>query len=100
MRRGTTPTHIFKTSIDLTDAEVIFITYRQGKKNVLEKTKDDLDEVTDEKIKVTLSQTDTLAFSVSGQVDIQIRARFPDGAAVASQVIRTDASIILKQGVI
>ena len=100
MRRGTTPTHIFKTSIDLTDAEVIFITYYQNKKIVLEKTKDDLDELTAEGLKVTLSQTDTLMFSTNGQVEIQIRARFPDDKAVACQVIRTSAQVILKQGVI
>ena len=100
MRRGTTPTHIFKTSVDLTDAEVIFITYYQGKKVVLEKTKDDLEELTAEELKVTLAQTDTLMFSVSGGVDIQIRARFPDGAAIASQVIHTSVQAILKQGVI
>lgn len=100
MRRGTTPTHIFGTDVDLTDAEVIYITYRQGNKNVLEKTKDDLTSITAEEIRVELTQTDTLGFSVSGNVEIQIRARFPDGSAIASQVIHTSANAILKEGVI
>ena len=99
MRRGTTPTHIFKTSFDLTDAEVIFITYRQGNKNVMEKTGDDLT-VTAEEITTKLSQEETLKFSTSGSVEIQIRARFPDGSAIASQIIRTSANAILKEGVI
>lgn len=100
MRRGTTPTHIFGTDVDLTDAEVIYITYRQGNKNVLEKTKDDFISLTADEIRLELSQTDTLGFSASGSVDIQIRARFPDGAAIASQVIHTSANVILKEGVI
>lgn len=99
MRRGTTPTHIFQTSVDLTDAEVIFITYRQGNKTIVERTKDSL-LVSDAELRLTLTQAETLAFSVSGQVEIQIRARFPDGAAIASQVIRTAANVILKEGVI
>ena len=99
MRRGTTPTHIFNVDLDLTDAEVLFITYRQSGKTVVEKTIEDC-EITTEEIRVTLSQTDTLAFSVNGQVEIQIRAKFPDGATVACQVIRTAANVILKEGVI
>ena len=31
MRRGTTPTHNFETEIDLTEADVIYITYAQRK---------------------------------------------------------------------
>lgn len=99
MRRGTTPTHVFKTSVDLSDAEVIYVTYRQGKKTIVDRTKEDL-LVTDTELRLTLTQAETLAFSVSGQVEIQIRARFPDGSAIASQVIRTAANVILKEGVI
>lgn len=99
MRRGTTPTHIFKTSIDLTEAEVIFITYRQGNENVLEKTREDLI-VTEEQISTKLTQEETLLFSVSDAVKIQIRAKFADQSAIASNVITTKADVILKEGVI
>ena len=62
MRRGTTPTHIFSTDLDLTAAEVIYITYQQECKNLLELTDDritrDIDKVT-----VTLTQAETLAFA-------------------------------------
>lgn len=99
MRRGTTPTHIFAVDIDLTDAAVLFITYRQNGKTVLEKSLEDC-EITTEEIRVTLSQEDTLAFSVEGKVEIQIRAKYPSGDAVACQIIRTSANVILKEGVI
>lgn len=99
MRRGTTPTHIFTTDVDLTDAAVIYITYKQGGQTVLEKTGDALT-VTEAQITTKLTQEETLAFSINGQVEIQIRARFEDGSAIASQVMRTTANVILKEGVI
>ena len=99
MRRGTTPTHIFKTSIDLTEAEVIFITYRQGNKNVLEKSREDLI-ITEEQVSVKLTQEETLLFSINDAVKIQIRAKFADQSAIASNVITTKADVILKEGVI
>lgn len=99
MRRGTTPTHIFSTDLDLTAAEVIYITYQQECQNLLELTDDritrDIDKVT-----VTLTQAETLAFAEDQPVYIQIRARFGDGEAVASNLIKTDAREILKDGVI
>lgn len=99
MRRGTTPTHTFTTDIDLTDAEVIFITYEQDGAPVMEKTKEDL-AITAESLTVKLTQEETLAFELGKPVEMQIRARFADGTAVASQVMRTNADVILKEGVI
>lgn len=99
MRRGTTPTHVFLTSIDLSDAAVIYITYRQGNKKVLEKTGEDLI-VTTEQVTTKLTQEETLLFSVNDPVKIQIRAKFADQSAIASNVITTTADVILKEGVI
>ena len=99
MRRGTTPTHTFTTDSDLTGAEVIFVTYQQFGKTVLEKT---IDEITVEAgaITVKLSQAETLLFSEKPDeaVRIQIRARWPDGSAVASNIVQIPAKEILKEG--
>ena len=38
MIRGTTPTHVFTTDVDLSDATVVYVTYAQGSKK-LEKQK-------------------------------------------------------------
>lgn len=97
MRRGTTPTHYFDTSIDLTPAEVIWLTYEQDECIVMNKTKEDL-EVTPEQICVTLTQKETLAFKERGAVKIQARVRFPNEKAVASNIITTDVERILKGG--
>lgn len=98
MYRGTTPLNIFTVDADLTTAEVIYITYTQGIVKVLEKTIEDID-ITSTKLTVHLSQEDTLKFN-SSNVMIQIRARFPDGTAIASNIIYTTVEQILKDGVI
>lgn len=96
MYRGTTPTHIFRTDVDLTKASVLFISYEQNGAIVLEKTRKEI-EIKKDKLLVCLSQRETLLFS-EGIVVIQIRAKFPDGSAIASDIIRTTAQEILKDG--
>lgn len=96
MHRGTTPTNIFRTDVDLTNASVLFITYKQNGKVVLEKTIDDVS-IHGEMVEVRLSQRETLLFS-EGIVTIQIRAKFQDGSVIASNLIRTNAREILKEG--
>lgn len=96
MHRGTTPINIFRTDVDLTNASVLFITYKQNGKVVLEKTIDDLS-IHGEMVEVRLSQRETLLFS-EGIVTIQIRAKFQDGSVIASSLIRTNAREILKEG--
>lgn len=98
MYRGTTPTNVFTSDLDLTEAEVIYITYKQGGETKIEKTADDIT-VTSEELRVTLTQDETLSLK-EGAVDIQIRARFSDGTAVASNTVKTTAERILKDGVI
>lgn len=99
MRRGTTPIHTFSTDIDLTDAEAIYITYKQSGQTVMEKTAEDIT-ITEDSLTVKLTQEETLAFALGKPVEMQIRARFADGTAVASQIMRTKADAILKEGVI
>lgn len=104
MYRGTTPTNTFKTSQDLSEAEVIFITYAQKGVTVFEKTKSDITFGTEDELHtmtVTLTQTDTLAFSkYSKHVNIQIRAKYSDDTAVASQIITAPVKEVLKDGII
>lgn len=102
MYRGTTPTNTFKTALDLSDADVIYITYKQQGVVVVEKTKDDITFTTEQQLycmTIGLTQENTLAFG-SGNVSVQIRARFNDGRAVASNIITVPVQLILKEGVI
>lgn len=108
MRRGTTPTHIFETDLDLTTASEIYLTYKQKgaakgkccKANtdvVIQKELADM-EVEVDKVTVHLSQEETLRFSPDGSIEIQFRVKFPDGSAVASNILNTRAGVILKEG--
>lgn len=97
MKRGTTPIHTFKTSIDLSGATV-FVSYAQSGRVVVEKTGTDLD-VTSESVTVRLSQKDTLKFNASCHlVHMQIRCVFSDGTADASDIMTADIADVLKDG--
>ena len=104
MYRGTTPTNTFRTAQDLSDADVVYITYKQANKVIFEKAKDDITFGTDgnmHTLTVKLTQANTLAFfKGSKSVEIQIRARYPDGTAIASEVVTTSVSEVLKDGII
>ena len=97
--RGTTPTHTFRTSIDLTGAAVLFITYMQAGKTILEKDLSDCT-ITSQDVTVTLTQKESLRFKENGLVRMQIRGKFPDGSAVKSCIMEATADELLKEGVI
>ena len=108
MRRGTTPTHIFETDLDLRTASEIFLTYKQKNADskcckpgsvVLTKVKADM-EIEEDEVAVKLTQEETLMFSTKGIISIQFRVKFPDGAAVASNIVNAKADTILREGVI
>ena len=106
-RRGTTPTHIFKTSVDLTNAQELFLTYKQGDNVRIEKTLADVtiepiedDEKYQSLVKVQLTQADTLALKASEFVDIQARVKFPNEKALASDILNIPVRGILKEGII
>lgn len=98
MRRGTTPSNTFMTDIDLREADVVYITYAQQGRPIVEKTITDMT-ITQSSVEVMLTQSETLKFK-NAEVEIQIRARFPSGRAVASNIIKTTAERVLKEGVI
>lgn len=98
MIRGTTPTHIFETDVDLRDFR-IYISYKQRGSVIVEKTNEDC-EITATQVSVKLSQEDTLKFNIDAPVRIQIRAVVENGDAIASDIIDTPAREILKDGVI
>lgn len=97
MRRGTTPTNVISTDQDLTSATAIYLTYSQNKKNIIEKSLADMT-VTPEQITVRLSQQETLRFLPGVTVKVQIRAKFDDGSAIASNIMTASVNDILKDG--
>ena len=97
MRRGTTPTHYFKSKVDLTGATEMYITYAQEDETVVEKSIEDIT-IEPEQLAVRLSQADTLAFSTIGEVEIQCAVKMPPDTVLRSKIIKRPVGRILKEG--
>lgn len=97
IRRGTTPTHVFTVDVDLTQATALYITYKQSDRIVIEKTLADCT-ITATTVTVELTQAESLKFAITSPVEIQIRAKFEDGTAIASNIMEADVGRILKGG--
>ena len=103
MVRGTTPTNTFKLPfyMEIADISEIYVSYSQNGKIKIEKSIGDLIIKYEENLVIVcvLTQEDTLKLS-EGKVKIQIRLKTSDGVAMASNIINTYASEVLKDGVI
>ena len=81
MVRGTTPTFIFNTPVDLTEATSVYVTFSEMDDDViLTKTSTDLD-ITSESVSVFLTQEETLSFP-NGKVKVQLNWIYTEGARV------------------
>lgn len=99
MIRGTTPTHTFTFSVDLSDVKDFVITYAQQGKIVLEKKKNDCS-ISENKIVVTLTQEETLAFDHGTMVEMQAKVLTTGGTVLASNIFTTHADRILNEEVL
>lgn len=99
MRRGTTPVITFNTDLDLSEVEELFVTFSQKGETIVEKNKEEV-VIDDSKIIVSLSQKDTLKFSLDSNdiVSVQIRTKFKNETAVASNILKIRVKEILKDG--
>lgn len=102
MYRGTTPNQIFRLDFLLTNEEEIFITYSQNGETVIEKHLAQISKTTDETtgfstLSFKMTQEESLLF-LSEDVLIQIRIKFNDDTAIASDYVRANISEILKDG--
>lgn len=83
--RGTTPTFTLTVpnTVDLTTAENVYATFRQGDKKTT-KSGDDI-VVSAHSVDVYLDQTESLMFA-PGAVEIQLNWTFADGTRAASTI--------------
>lgn len=98
MRRGTTPSIVFHVDIDLSTAEVVYVTFNQHKRTIVEKSKEDIT-INETWLTVPFTQEETLRFK-EGNVECQISYRMPDGSADRSSIIELPILRILKDEVI
>ena len=99
MRRGTTPIITFNTDLDLSDMQELYVTFQQEKKTVIEKDKTEV-VIDGSKIIVSLTQEDTLKFSLDPRdtVYVQIRVKLSNNIAMASNILKLRVKEVLKQG--
>ena len=99
MRRGTTPTLTFTTPYAANLVESGFITFNQRGATVLDVPLSDSSvTIADQSISITLTQEQTLAFTIAAPCEAQIRAVLDSGKAVASNIVCIPICAILKDG--
>ena len=94
MKRFTTPTHKFKVNVDLTEADVVILTYAQCGRNLFSKQKEDLT-IESNLISYTLSQKETGMFDPNMSVSIEITAKLADGKRITSNIMTTKIEQVL-----
>lgn len=99
MYRGTTPVLNFKFPFNLDTLQDIYVTFEQRNGTEFDKTLEDA-QVDGDTLTLNLTQQDTLKLKHDRPLLIQIRAKTPDGVALASHIITVDVNEILKEGVI
>lgn len=101
MYRGTTPKLTFTLSIAPSRFLKLYITAEQSGRVVFERTLDEVDknDIT-KSVSFRLTQDETLALSEKAQIFMQARGVMTDGNAVASDIVTTGVSRILKEGAI
>ena len=99
MIRGTTPILEFLLPFDTFLLSLAFVTFSQDNNVVFEKTMEEC-ECVGNRMTVHLTQEDTLKLTQGRPVEIQIRAKTTSGEALASDIMRTNAERILKDGAI
>lgn len=99
MIRGTTPTLEFTLPFEVESLSTLYVTFKQLGRTVIERELKDC-RYDGKVLYVDLTQNDTLSFTAGQQVDMQIRAKFTSGKAVASEIMTTSVQRVLKGGVV
>lgn len=96
--QGTTPTFVLTLpdTVDLTEAQNVYVTFSQGSQNSLTKSGNDL-AVSAHQVDVYMTQKDTLQFR-DGIVLIQMNWTFSGGERAATNVVSLnwDANLLKK----
>ena len=104
MQRVTTPTHTFVLDTDPNQWDVFRITYRQGNTTILELTEKDTyileEKSSGYRLSYTLTQEQTRKFTPGRQAQVQIRAHYPDGKVVASEVFSFMVADVFNQEIL
>ncbi|MEY8365720.1 hypothetical protein AALA22_08770 [Anaerovoracaceae bacterium 41-7] len=102
--RGTTPTHVFHIPFSIDGVVEAYVTYYQDGRIVIDKRLEEIDvNVFDDKIRVNLTQEDTLSFCCGRKytdniVIIQIKLLYENQIVCISEPIREKVADAIKDG--
>ncbi|MBR5823713.1 MAG: hypothetical protein IKY67_06190 [Paludibacteraceae bacterium] len=99
MIRGTTPSLTFNLPFDVSNIKTVWVTFSQKHFEVLSLETEQL-QLKGQTISVKLTQDQTLSLKQDEDVEIQLRILTNNGDALASNIMRTSADRILREGVI
>lgn len=99
MTRGATPTHTFTLPIEISSIKNFIISYAQNGKIVLNKTMSEC-EIEGDKIKVSLTQEETLSFSHNIKAEIQIKFLTIEDKLIPTKIFETRVSRIINEEVL
>ena len=99
MKRGSTPTHIFTIPFDTLLIDDLRVSYAQNNTEIVVKNKSDC-ELEGQAITVNLSQEDTLKFSHSKNVELQIKVLTTGGEVHISDIIVISVGKVLNSEVL
>lgn len=85
MRRGTTPTHIFKLPFTTEYVSKVKIAYKQDTAVVLRKNTEDC-KLEDDRVSVTLTREESLLFNSQAFVKVQLEAELREGGTLVSDI--------------
>ena len=89
MFRGSAPTHTFTLPEDVGVLKKIIIVYAQEDVEILRKTEQDC-EINGNKVRLKLTQGETLLFDFNKNMQIQMKAVTEDGTPLISNIIKKD----------
>ena len=97
--RGATPTHTFTIPVNISDIKKVKIIYSQNDEIVVQKLINGSD-ITDENLKIRLTQEDTFKFNCNLPVEIQMRILMEDGETLNSYIKKVGVSRCLDDEVL
>lgn len=90
----------FELGIDLTEVQIMWVTFAQNGIKRFRKETEDIEPIDEHTIKVHLTQADTLALKPKRKASVQIKFRNNDGTVDVTEIIRRDVSELLDEDII
>lgn len=83
--RGTTPSFTFDMKVHLGSIKELYVTFKQLNTTIIEKTKDSIQFLDDDSVKIVLTEQESLLFSDKYEVECQFMIKYINGAIVTSE---------------